>query len=74
MNLDGVILIEAEDSVIANRFKSREASLEYDPSEMRMLEHKNAEQICIELGIRLKVLNSPSENDFELAIMELMLP
>lgn len=71
MELDGVILIECDDELIEERFEMREAKLHYEPENLRVLERKNAEEICEQLSIPLKILFQPSIEAFESAVNEI---
>ncbi|EAB8046236.1 AAA family ATPase [Salmonella enterica subsp. enterica serovar Tees] len=68
MKLDGVVLIECEDSKIEERFKLRGAELNYSPEKLRSFENMNAQKICSSLKIPLSILKEPSIGEFKAVI------
>lgn len=71
MQLDRVILIEAEDDIIPKRFAERGAKLTYQPNILRQKELEHATNVCNSLGIRIIKLSTPTHEEFEKAVNEI---
>ncbi|HDH7803676.1 ATP-binding protein [Klebsiella michiganensis] len=64
MGINGIILVESDETTIIKRFKEREANLSFSPRELMTLERKNAIAVTKELNIPLVILNTPSKECF----------
>ena len=70
LNLDGVVLLEADPRTIAIRIRERdgrEVGIEH-MVEFIIAERSQAEMVCHKLGISLRILNSPSPDIFTKAV------
>lgn len=66
LNLDGVVLLEADLDTIAMRIRERDGH-ELDvghTAEFVAAERAQAQMVCAELGITLRILNAPSPSIF----------
>ena len=65
-SLDGVVLLEADINTIAIRIRERdgrEADMDHT-AEFLSVERTQAQMVCVELGIPLRILNAPSPSVF----------
>jgi adenylate kinase len=66
LNLDGVVLLESDIDTIAVRIRQRDGR-ELDighTAEFLAAERTQAQMVCVELGIPLRILNAPSPSVF----------
>ncbi len=73
LNLDGVVLLEADPNVIAMRIRERDgrqAGIDH-LIEFITAERSQAQMVCVELGISLIILKAPCPDTFVEAILQL---
>lgn len=70
LNLSAVVLVEDQPEVVANRVRHRDG-LDRSPEWLGKFtaeERAQAELVCDRLGLPLRILTSPSEDDFAAAV------
>ncbi len=74
LNLRAVVLVEAPTEVVAGRVALRDAIAQQHEwlAEFMSKERVQAELVCMQLGLPLKIIASPSESDFAAAVAELV--
>lgn len=71
LNLSAVLLIEAKPEVVETRVRDRD-NLRRDSEWLALFMHKEraqAEAVCRELGVPLRILASPSISEFSVAVV-----
>lgn len=72
MAIDAILLIETEAEIISERFKHRGAKLTFIPNKLMEEERKNAKLIAIKLNIPIKILTSPTQEEFDITVERLI--
>ncbi|MBB4518132.1 adenylate kinase [Paraburkholderia fungorum] len=70
LNLDGVILVEAPASLVAERLQQRDGVIRRESDIQAFLdaERRQAESVCSALGLKLTILEAPDQIAFSSAI------